>query len=73
MLIMESMGKKKPRPRRSFTSDTEVTGTISPIDRRQVVLQARNSPSSPWYVVASQQSDGGNTFRFPFGTGGSRQ
>ncbi|MEU0092959.1 hypothetical protein [Kribbella sp. NPDC006257] len=50
-----------------------ITGTYTPAEeRRQVVLQARNSSTSPWYVVSSRSFTGGK-FGFDLGTGGSRQ
>jgi hypothetical protein len=52
---------------------SKVTGTYMPAEeRRQVVLQARNSSTSPWYVVASDTFSGGK-YSFDLGTGGSRQ
>ena len=51
----------------------KVTGTYTPADeKRQVVLQARNSSTSPWYVLASTNFTGGK-FSYDLGTGGSRQ
>jgi hypothetical protein len=51
----------------------KITGTYSPVEQpRQVILQARNSPTSPWYVVATDAFTGGK-YAFPLGTGGSRQ
>ncbi|TWD79841.1 hypothetical protein FB561_0907 [Kribbella amoyensis] len=56
-----------------YDSDSVVTGTYTPADQqRQVVLQARNSSTSPWYTVRSITARGGR-FEFPLGTGGSRQ
>lgn len=50
-----------------------VTGTYTPsTESRPVALQARNSSTSPWYVVASAVFRGGK-FGFQLGTGGSRQ
>jgi hypothetical protein len=52
---------------------SNVTGTYTPAtEKRKVVLQARNSSTSPWYVVASSNFTGGK-FSFSLGTGGSRQ
>ena len=54
-------------------STSKITGTFTPADeRRQVVLQARNSSTSPWYVVRSDNFSGGR-FEFDLGTAGTRQ
>ncbi|GAB2554820.1 hypothetical protein [Kribbella endophytica] len=56
-----------------YNQSSQVTGTYTPAgERRQIVLQARNSSTSPWYTVSSSTFTGGK-FSFPFGTGGSRQ
>jgi hypothetical protein len=50
-----------------------ITGTYTPVEQsRTIVLQARNSTTAPWYVVASGTFSGGK-YSFPLGTGGSRQ
>ncbi|ONI68408.1 hypothetical protein BWI15_36050 [Kribbella sp. ALI-6-A] len=55
------------------SGSTRVTGSYTPTDQpRQVVLQARNSQTSPWYVVSAGQFSQGR-FAFALGTGGSRQ
>jgi len=52
---------------------SKITGTYTPSsERRQVVLQARNSSTSPWYVVRSYNFSGGK-FEFDLGTAGTRQ
>ena len=56
-----------------YNGSTMITGTFTPTDeQRQVVLQARNSPTSPWYVVSSDTTSGGD-FAFYLGTAGTRQ
>ncbi|ONI68411.1 hypothetical protein BWI15_36065 [Kribbella sp. ALI-6-A] len=49
----------------------KITGTFEPA-QAQVVLQARNSASSPWYVVASKLFQN-RQFEFDLGASGSRQ
>jgi hypothetical protein len=52
---------------------SKITGTYAPTQAwRQVVLQARNTSTSPWYVVGTTTSRDGR-FSFTLGTGGSRQ
>jgi hypothetical protein len=52
---------------------SNITGTYTPSsEKRQVVLQARNSSTSPWYVVRSYTFSGGK-FEFDLGTAGTRQ
>ncbi|MEV6285291.1 hypothetical protein [Kribbella sp. NPDC051770] len=56
-----------------YQDSARVAGTYTPsAESRPVALQARNSSTSPWYVVASAVFRGG-TFGFQLGTGGSRQ
>ncbi|GAA1556375.1 hypothetical protein [Kribbella lupini] len=56
-----------------YQDSARVTGTYTPAtESRPVVLQARNSSTSPWYVVASAVFRSGK-FGFQLGTGGSRQ
>jgi hypothetical protein len=56
-----------------YNGTTKITGTFTPADeQRQVVLQARNSSASPWYVVGSETNSGGK-FEFYLGTAGTRQ
>jgi hypothetical protein len=49
----------------------KITGTFEPA-QAQVVLQARNSATSPWYVVASKLFQS-QRFEFGLGASGSRQ
>lgn len=53
---------------------SKITGTFSTTagEPRLVVLQARNSSTSPWYVVRSYAFRGGK-FEFTLGTAGTRQ
>jgi hypothetical protein len=54
-------------------SASKITGTYTPADqRRQVVLQARNNSTSPWYVVGSHTFSGG-TYGFDLSRAGTRQ
>ncbi len=56
-----------------YQDSARVTGTYTPsTESRPVALQARNSSTSPWYVVASAVFRSGK-FGFDLGTGGSRQ
>ncbi|WP_344182223.1 hypothetical protein [Kribbella lupini] len=52
-------------------SEPAITGTFAG-DSAQVILQARNTATSPWYVVASQMNYEG-TYRLGLGAVGSRQ
>jgi hypothetical protein len=56
-----------------FNGTSKITGTYTPAnERRLVVLQARNSSTSPWYVVHGDNFSGGK-FEFDLGTAGTRQ
>ncbi len=55
----------------SPVSEPAITGTFGG-DSAQVILQARNTATSPWYVVASQMNYEGS-YRFGLGAVGSRQ
>lgn len=53
------------------SAQAKITGTFAS-PKAQIVLQARNSSTSPWYVVASQTCYDGK-YEFDLGAAGSRQ
>jgi hypothetical protein len=53
-------------------SDTVVSGTYSGPRSARVTLQARNSPTSPWYAVVANDFTGGR-YRFTLPSQGTRQ